>query len=324
MRIRLGLAFALLVLALVACSGEQRAAGKKHIAVIPKGSTNEFWKAVHAGAATAGRELGVEILWKGPLREDDRDEQIKVVEDMVVRGVDGIVLAPLDDQALVPAVEDADRQGIPVLIFDSDIAWKDRVSYVATDNYRGGILAAETLAEEIGEKGRVILLRYAEGSASTTQREAGFLETLAKYYPEVEVVSSNQYAGATTESAFKTSENLLITHEEVDGVFCPNESSTFGMLRALEESGRVGKVRLVGFDASEKLVEALRAGKIDGLVVQNPFMIGDLGVRVLVEHLAGEQVEKRIDTGVRVVTRDNLDDPDIARLVEPDLSILGD
>ena len=140
----------------------------------------------------------------------------------------------------------------------------------------------------------------------------------------MKVISSNQYAGATTESAFKASENLLITHGDVDGIFCPNESSTFGMLRALKEAGRVGEIQLVGFDASAKLVEALRAGEIQGLIVQNPFMMGVLGMNVMQEHLDGKSVEARIDTGVTVVTKENLDEPDIARLVKPDLSILGD
>jgi ribose transport system substrate-binding protein len=164
------------------------------------------------------------------------------------------------------------------------------------------------------------VMRYQEGSASTTARESGFLATLAQKFPGLRVASSNRYAGATTETAYATAENLLSTHKDVAGIFCPNESTTFGMLRALEASGRAGKLRFVGFDASSKLVEGLSQGKIDGLVVQNPFRMGELGVRALVEKLQGRAVDKRIDTGATLVTRDNMQQPEIKALLAPDLA----
>jgi ribose transport system substrate-binding protein len=292
---------------------------KREIAVIPKGTTHEFWKSVHAGANKAGRELGVDIVWKGPVREDDRAEQVKVVEDFISKGVDGIVLAPLDDTALVPVVKDAAAQKIPIVIIDSDIKWGDRLSFVATDNYQGGVAAARRLGGLVLAKGKVAMMRYQEGSASTTEREKGFLEALAKEFPGIEVVSSNQYGGATTESAYKTAENLLIKLGQLDGVFCPNESTTFGMLRALEDAKRTTKVRFVGFDASVKLVEALSHGEIQGLVIQNPFAMGERGVSAMVAHWGGQSVDKRIDTGVKVATLDNMKEPEIAALLSPDL-----
>ena len=304
-----------------ACSG-QEPGGARRIAVIPKGTTHEFWKSVHAGAERAARELGVEVIWKGPLKEDDRTAQIQVVEDFVVRGVDGIVLMPLDDQALVAPAREAAERGIPVVIGDSDLAWDGRVSFVATDNAQGGRIAADELARLVDGRGKVLMMRYAEGSASTMERERGFLEAIA-VHPGIEVVSSNQYAGATVESAYKTAENLLNSFPELDGIFCPNESSAFGMLRALQDAGRAGEVRFVGFDASEKLVEGLRAGELDALVLQNPVAIGEISVRVLVDHLDGKGVEARIDTGVDLATRENIDTPDIQALIAPDLSILG-
>src|SRR5262245_5902419 len=174
---------------------------KRKLAVIPKGTTHEFWKSVHAGANKAGQEAGVEIIWKGPVREDDRDEQIKVVENFISSRIDAIVLAPLDDTELVPPASDAAKQGIPVVIIDSDIKWQGRTSFVATDNFKGGAVAARRLGELLGGKGKLILLRYQEGSASTAERERGFLETLQKEFPQLELISSNQYGGATTESA---------------------------------------------------------------------------------------------------------------------------
>ncbi|MDH5673588.1 MAG: substrate-binding domain-containing protein [Myxococcales bacterium] len=292
---------------------------KRRIAVIPKGTTHEFWKSVHAGANKAGAELGVEIIWKGPVREDDRDEQIKVVEGFIAGGVDAIVLAPLDDRALVPPAKDAAGQNIPVVIIDSDLQWEGRKSFVATDNHAGGAAAAERLSALLEGKGKVLVLRYQEGSASTMKREAGFLEALAAKHPGIEVVSSNQYGGATTESAYKTAENLLVKHRDIDGVFCPNESTTFGMLRALSDAGLAGKVRFVGFDSSEKLVQALQEDQIHGLVLQNPFAMGELGVKTAVAALDGKSVEARIDTGVGVATHENMKEEAIVQLLSPDL-----
>jgi ribose transport system substrate-binding protein len=302
-----------------------RAGARMTIAVIPKGSTHEFWKAVHAGALGAAREERVDILWQGPLKEDDREEQIKVVDTIRARGVSGIVLAPLDDKALRVPVADAVRAGIPVAIFDSDLASDDYVTFAATDNYKGGRLAGEHMARLLDDKGAVIMLRLHEGSASTTKREQGFLDAIAGHR-DIKVVSSNQYAGATTEGAYRASENLLAATRAaegaVDGIFTVNESSTFGMLRALENAKLAGRVKFVGFDTSEKSVQALAAGEIDALVVQNPAAMGYQAVKMLVHHLRGERVPKVIDTGVTLVTRANMREPAIAALIHPDLSIL--
>ena len=323
----LPLAFGLFVLGWIGSSCGGRAAdaeGKRRIAVIPKGTTHEFWKSIHAGALAAGNELGVEIIWKGPLREDDRDEQIKVVEDFVVRGVDGIVLAPLDETALTRPAQEADERGIPVIVIDSDLAWDGRVSYVATDNYQGGVMAARELGRRMGGAGKALLLRYVEGSASTERREAGFLDTLRSEFPDVELLSENQHAGATVDGAYKLAENLLLQYPEVEGVFCPCEPVVFGMWRALQDANRAGEVQLVGFDAGEKLVQGLEAGEIHALVVQNPFAMGRLGVERMVDHLEGRAVEPRVDTGVVVATRENMQTPEVHGLLFPDLSSLGE
>lgn len=304
---------------------QPKSSGTPTIAVIPKGTTHEFWKSIHAGALKAAQEAGVEIIWKGPLKEDDREAQISVVEDFVTRGVSGIVLAPLDEVALRAPVSDAVRVNIPVVIMDSGLKSDDYVSFVATDNYAGGKLAAQRLIELLGGKGKVIMLRYMEGSASTAAREQGFLDAIAAS-TGIQVVSSNQYGGATTETAYRASENLLSPFKKadgtltIDGIFAPNESTAFGMLRALQDGGIAGKVRFVGFDSSIKLVEALRKKEIDGLVLQNPVRMGYLAVKTMVQHLKGEQVEKRIDTGVAMITADNMDVPEHKELLEPDLT----
>jgi ribose transport system substrate-binding protein len=309
------------------CERRGTSRDKYRIAVIPKGTTHIFWKSIHAGAVKAEQELqdlGVEVIWMGPLKEDDRESQIKMVENFITRGVSGIVLAPLDDTALQRPVRDAVNNGIPVVIIDSGLKSEDYVSFVATDNYIGGRKGGEHLAKILDGKGKVILLRYQEGSASTMKREQGFLDVLKEKYPEIEVVSANQYGGATTESAKLASENLLAPLRTptgkltIDGIFCPNESTVFGMLLALKDMGLAGKVKYVGFDSSERLVKGLETGEIHGLVLQDPINMGYLGVTTMVKHLQGEKVDKRIDTGSVVATPENMNDPEIKKLLEPD------
>jgi ribose transport system substrate-binding protein len=298
---------------------------KLTIAVIPKGTSHEFWKSIHAGSIKAARELSspaaeVEVIWKGPLREDDREQQIQVVEGFTSQGVNGIVLAPLDNRALARPVEEAKTAGVPTVIIDSALESNSIVSFVATDNRKGGMLAADRLGELLGGKGKVILLRYAEGSASTQDREDGFLQEIKQKYPGIELISSDQYAGATRDTAKRASENLLNRFgDEVQGIFCPNESTTAGMLSALQDIGKAGKVMFVGFDTSQMFIDAMRAKHLHGIVVQNPFNMGYLGVRTMVDSLQGKTVDKRIDTGVTMITPDNLDAKDTQSLLHPPL-----
>lgn len=301
----------------------ERASGRRVIGVVPKGATHVFWKSIHAGALKAAQEEGVEILWKAGLKEDDRESQIKVVEDLVNRNVSGLVLAPLDDAALRPPVLQAVGQGIPVVIIDSDLKTDKYVSFVATDNYEGGRKGGHHLARLLNGKGRAVMLRYAEGSASTMSREQGFLDAMTNY-PGIALVSTNRYGGATTEDAYKASENMLAPFRkpdgglDLDGIFCVNESTTFGMLRALQDAGWAGKVLFVGFDSSDMLNRALRNRELHGLVLQDPMAIGYQGVKKLMAHLRGEPVEKRVDTGSQVATPDNMSEPGIRPLLEPD------
>ena len=296
------------------------AQSRLQIAVVPKGTSFTFWKAVHAGARSAADELNVEIIWNGPNDEGDRRQQIEVVQNFISRGVDAIVLAPTDDTALARPAETAVARGIPVVIIDSNLDSDVQSSFVATDNREGGRMAARRLAEVMGGKGNAVLLRYNEGSASNDQREEGFLEELAAGYPDIKVISSNQYAGTTKESAFQAAQNLLNRFgDEVNGVFCPNEPVTFGMLRALQTSQRAGKIKFVGFDAGESLVNGVRQGSIHGLVAQDPFKMGYQGVKTAVAILNGKKVEKRIPTRVVIITSENLDSQEIQALISPEI-----
>src|SRR5437879_294945 len=309
----------------LSCNRSGSKSGKKKltIAVIPKGTSHEFWKSIHAGALKAAKELSstgseVEVIWKGPLREDDREQQIQVVEGFRSQGVDGIGLAPLDNRALVRPVEEAKSANVPTVIIDSALDSNSIVSFVATDNRKGGMLAADRLGQLLSGKGKVILLRYAEGSASTQDREDGFLKEIKQKYPSIELISTDQYGGATRDTAKRASENLLNRFgEEVQGIFTPNESTTAGMLLALQDIGKAGKVIFVGFDTSQSFIDAMRAKQLHGIVVKNPFNMGYLGVRRMVEHLQGKTVDKRIDTGVTMITLDNLDANEPQALLHP-------
>jgi ribose transport system substrate-binding protein len=314
------LLFSLLALGLTAVAA---VAQPYKIAVVPKGTTHEFWKSIHAGAVKAQQELAaegipVEIIWQGPLREDDREQQVRVVETFVARRVSGIVLAPLDNRALVGPVETAARGRIPVVIIDSGLDSKAQASFVATDNREGGRIAARALGKALNGQGRVMMLRYAVGSNSTEEREAGFMEVMQKDFPGIRLISTDQHAGATRDSAKRAAENLLNRFgRQLDGVFASNESSASGMLLALRDAGLAGKVKFIAFDAGETLNAGLRAGDVHGLVVQDPLNMGYLGVRTMVKVLRGEKVEPVIDTGVGLVTKENMNDPRSVELLSP-------
>ncbi len=302
------------------CTSDKSADDTIQIAVIPKGTSHQFWKSIHAGANKAGDEQGVEIIWQGPQKEDDRQLQIQVVQNFISRGIDAIVLAPLDARSLAKPVEAAVKRGIPVIIIDSGLESEAHTSFVATDNYQGGVLAAERLNEVLGGEGNILMMRYQEGSASTTNREAGFLDRIQEVAPELNMLSDNQYAGATIEKALQTAQNLLNRYPEVDGIFCPNESSLQGMLRALQTAGRAGEVKLVGFDANETLIAGMREGHIDGLAVQDPFTMAYTGVNTAVAVVKGETVKPRINTRVMMITPDNMDEAEAQDLLKPDLA----
>ncbi len=305
------------------------------IAVVPKGTTHEYWRSVQAGALAATRDLtdsgvAVEMVFRGPDREDDREQQIALLENLQSGGFDAIVLAPLDGQALVAPVKRIRESGRPVVIIDSGLEGEpgtDYESFIATDNFQAGRLAGEHVSRVLGGVGRVLLLRYLEGSESTTQREEGFVSAIAEA-GGFELIDPRRFAGATRATAQEASENLLSSvapqgeTDAFDAVFCPNESSTYGMLRALEDRGLAGKVLFVGFDASPDLVAALREGSIDGLVVQDPVRMGRLGVEAAVRALQGEPLEPRIDTGAVLVISEEIDEPRHRDLLSPDLDAM--
>ncbi|MEY2785635.1 MAG: hypothetical protein RL277_1845 [Planctomycetota bacterium] len=310
-------AFCLLFLA--ACGSESApTAERATYAVIPKGTTHVFWKAVERGARQAGTDLNVDVQWKGPLAEDDRAQQIALVQQFTARKVSGIALAPLDRAALLPSVQAARAAGIPVVIFDSALdgeAGRDFATLIATDNRAAGRLAGAELSRLLGGTGEIVVLRYVVGSASTHEREEGALEAL-RAQAGIRILSDNRYAGATIGEAKTAALNGIDTLKAAKGVFTSNESATMGMLLALRQEGLAGKVQLVGFDSSPPLVEALKSGEIAALIVQDPRRMGQLSVEALETLRKGGTLAGFTDTGAVLVTREKLSDPAIQRLLE--------
>ncbi len=320
----------LLTLVLVGCNGgggdgsslnsnNDNGNKKYRIAVIPKGTTHDFWKSVHFGAKKAAEELGnVEIIWQGPTSESDKEGQIKICDTFIGRKVDGICLAPIDRDGLVQVVKRARQREIPTIIFDSGLSdHSEVVSYVATDNFNGGKMAGEHLVEKMENKGGAILLRYQAGSESTEQREAGFMEAI-KAHPEITILSDNQRVRSDTDEALKISENLLREHKDVKGVFTVCEPVNKGMLQALKNESMAGKVRFIAFDSDPSVIEGLKNGSVDGVVLQDPVNMGYLAVKTMVEYLEGKEVKKRISTGETLVTPENMDKPEIQKLLRPE------
>lgn len=291
---------------------------KVRIGVVPKAVAHVFWQSVHAGAVAAGREAGVEIEWKGPPTETDFSRQIEIVDSMINARVDGIVLAPTEATSLVTVVERAARMNIPVTIFDSGINTEEYVSFVATNNYAAGALAANKLGEILGGKGSVAMVKMIPGSSSTMLRERGFEETLAAEFPGIEIVDS-RFCMSDRARAMAVTENMLTAHPGLDSLFASAEPATVGAGQALKSSGLAGKVKFVGFDSSDTIEQDLREGVIDALVVQNPFNIGYTAVKTVLAKLRGETPDKRIDSPAAVITAEDLSRPEIDALLHPEL-----
>lgn len=302
------------LLLFAACKRSQRPT----YAVVPKGQAHIFWQTVHAGAVAAAREAGVEVAWNGPATEADFARQIAIVDDFINRHVDGILLAPTDRDALVPAIRRARQAGIPLSIFDSGANTEDYISFVATDNYGGGVMAARRLAEILNMRGKVAMIAVMPGGASTLAREQGFKETLEKEFPEVKLVAW-QFGMSDRARSLAVTEDILTVNPTLNGIFASNESSTVGAAQAVKARNLTAKVRIVGFDSSPSLVEDLRAGIIDSLVLQDPFQIGYQGLKTLLDQRAGRTPPKRVDLPPVLVTRENFDDPKVRQLLNPEL-----
>ncbi|MFP4057420.1 MAG: sugar ABC transporter substrate-binding protein [Candidatus Brocadiia bacterium] len=281
------------------------------IGIVLRPPVHRYWEAVEQGATETARELGVEVIVRSPL-EYDPARQIAVVADMVARKVTGIVLAPMDAEALAPAVEEARDAGIPTVVIDAPLESDAPISFVAPDNVAAGRMAGERLAQRLGGKGKVAALG-AEPVDATRARLKGF-EAAMEGHPEIAVVAAHP-TGFNVSQAYKTARELLVAHGRLDGVFALHEPAAIGTTRALESKALGGKVAVVAFGASPGLVEALRVGAVDALVAHDPRRMGALGVEALADHLAGKAVPQRVDPGSQVITKANVGEERVRALL---------
>ena len=306
------------VIALCLCALScKKAPREKRIEFIPKGRAHEFWQSVHAGAIKAMRENpGYSVIWNGPASETDFESQVQIADSAINQHVDGICLAPIDRKILVTLVERAGAAGIPVIIFDSPVDTQTFTAQVATDNAQGGRLGARRIGEILHGKGKVAEVAVQPGSASTMAREKGFEDTLAAEFPDVRIVDK-QYGMADFAESLRVSENMVTATPDLDAMFAANESSTVGAMRALKNRPNV---KLVGFDASDQLIEGLKSGTIDSLVVQDPFLMGYNSFIAAMTKLKGGMPERIQNIAPTLVTRENMSSPEIQKKINPDLA----
>jgi len=304
----------LFLLALLAPSCNR--AHKTTIAVIPKASADIFWQSVHAGAVKSARANHVEMIWDGPAAETDIAGEMQIMETMINRQVDAIAVAPSDRSAFKIVVDRAAAAGIPVIIYDSGIDTDKYVTFVATDNYRGGALGADRLGQILHGRGKIVIVKTTPGSASTTAREDGFRHQLHMKYPAIQILDE-RYGLASIAQSLAVAENMLTAHPDLNGIFCSNESGAEGAAQALKARG--GIIKLVGFDSSPLLITELKAGIIDSLVVQDPFGMGETAVDQAVKALKREATPKQISLPPRLISLANLNDPGVQAQLFPDL-----
>lgn len=307
---------ALFLIASLLLMGACRTNQKKRIAVIPKGTSHLFWVSVRSGAMAAGEKFGVDVLWNGPAQETEYGRQIQIVDSMIAQRVDGIALAATERKALVQSIDRAAALGIPVTVFDSGVDTDKYMTFLATDNYEAGKIGARELGRLLGGKGKAALLMNAPGSTSTMDRERGFDEVMKSEFAGIEVVA-RQYGMSDRSKAMTAAENILTAHSDLNGIFASSEPSSVGVSLALKSRGLTGKVKFVAFDSSDTMIEDMKAGVIDGMVVQDPYHMGFEAVKTLVDKLHGATPPKRIDLSARLIRREDLSKEDVQQLLDP-------
>ena len=284
------------------------------IQMIVMSINSEYWLNVKAGSEDELKKHDGKLIYTGPSIDGDIQGQIDMMENAISSHVDGIILIPLDKDALVPSIEKAIKAGIPTVAVDGPVNYDGVTSYIATDNEAGGKLAMETLVKLIGEKGKVAIVNALAGIPSNDGRNVGAEEAL-EAYPNVELLEILR--GPDQAAALQNAENLLTANPDIAGIFSAYDRGAIGTGQALINSGKDGQIRHVAFDASADQVQFLKDGVIDALIVQQPYEMGRLAVEYIVKALDGEEVPKMVATDVVVVTRDNMNDADIKKVLNP-------
>ncbi|AVX30325.1 monosaccharide ABC transporter substrate-binding protein, CUT2 family [Carboxydocella thermautotrophica] len=276
---------------------------KPKIAVVLKAVNSDYWKIVQAGAMDAAKALGVEVEVLGPNAETDIAGQTSIMEDQIVKKVSALVVAPSQPSAAVATFDKADAAGIPVLLIDTDANWDKKKSFIGTGNFAGGKIGGKFLAEKLGKGAEVVIIRGALGDATHDERVNGAKEELEAAGLKVVAI---QPANSDRNMGMSVMENLLQTYPNVKGVFASNDEMALGAVRALKQAKKTDVV-VVGFDGSPDALKSIKAGELSGSVAQSPYNIGKFGVEAAVKVVKGETIEKRIDTGTSMITKDNVD-----------------
>lgn len=274
--------------------------GTISIAIVPKALTGEYWARCKRGAMKAQEEFGVHVDFVGPPSEVDVDKQVEIVENLISRGVDGIGISPCDGDALVPVIEKAMAEGIPVVTVDSDANTDKKLSYIGTDNRKAGRVAGEQIAKLLNGKGKVLIITGVPGAQNLMERVAGFKEVIAKY-PKIKIVSE-QACQSDQVIALNIAENALTADRDLAGIFGVNAFGAPGAAQAVESRGLAGKVKIVGFDAMPDTLKFCADGVVQAIVEQRPYKMGYLAVKLLKEAIEGKRIPRVVDTGVDVIT----------------------
>lgn len=283
--------------------------GKKYnFVLITMDSMDQHWLSVKRGAEEKAQELGnVTITFRAPADKTDPGEQVRMVEDAINQKADAILLAPLDAEALKPVVEKAAAANIPVVNIDSPVNTDKIVSFIATDNIKAAQIAADTLAELIGKKGKIAIINHQPGAGTAMMRENGFKEEIKNKYPDIQIVTT-QYSMGDKTKAMNQALDIMTANPDLAGFYACNEGSTVGVAQAIKQRNATGKIKLVGFDKSQDTINAIKEGMLQATMVQNPYKMGNLGVQFAYDTLQGKEVEKKVDTGVTVITKDNIEE----------------
>lgn len=307
-RVARGVLSALALVAAVGCNRGSDTAGRPEVALVVKTLNNAFFVEMEQGARAAAESLGIRLLVQAPEREIDVEKQMQIVENLVQRGVGVLALVPSGSREIVPAVVKANAARIPVVIVDTRIdagalrqAGGTVATFIGSDNVNGGRMAGQFLVQKLGGKGRIAVLEGIAGHETSDSRIRGFREALARS-PGMVVVSS-QPANMERDQGFTVTQNLLQSHSDLQAIFAANDLMALGAVEAIAAAGKTGRIAVVGFDAQDDARQAIRDGKMDATIAQNPRQMGRLAVLAAYRLLKGEKVEPEQPVAILLVSR---------------------
>jgi ribose transport system substrate-binding protein len=288
---------------------------KVNIKVIVKKASASFWSVVKMGAEAAGKEFDVNIDFKGPLNENDIAGQIRMVDDAIIEKADALVIAACDYTRLVDVTEKAVAAKIPVIVIDSELKSDKIKSFIGTDNVDAGNKLGETLVEIAGNKCNIAVMSFIKGAASADQREEGLLKTISKY-KGINILAK-EYCNSDQSTAEILTKKIINENKNLDAIVCLNAYGTEGTAHAVREMNKEGKVKIIGFDSTPEEIGYMEKGVIQTLIIQNPFSMGYLGVKYALDAMNNKSVPKRVNTGSKIINKDNMYLPENQKLVFP-------